>query len=74
MDVYSFIEIFNRSMLTQITQATVKLPKQQNCTQFSGILGEDKKLEPDGTEVELASTFRVIVLRTAKIELSHNNY
>ena len=32
------------------------------------------KLEPDGTEVELASTFRVIVLRTAKMELSHNNY
>ena len=32
------------------------------------------KLEPDGTEVELASTFRVFVLRTAKMELSHNNY
>ena len=32
----------------------------------------NNKLEPDGTEVELASTFMVIVLRTAKIE-SHNN-
>ena len=32
------------------------------------------KLEPDGTEVELAPTFRVIVLRIAKMELSHNNY
>ena len=28
----------------------------------------------DGTEVEIASTLRVIVLRTAEIELSHNNY
>ena len=32
------------------------------------------QLEPDGTEVELASTFRVFVLRTAEMELSHNNY
>ena len=31
------------------------------------------KLEPDGTEVELVSTFRVIVLWTAKMELAHNN-
>ena len=35
---------------------------------------ENMILEPDGTEVELASTFRVIVLRTAKMEQSHNNY
>ena len=32
------------------------------------------EVEPDGTEVELASTFRVIVLRTAKMELSRKNY
>ena len=32
------------------------------------------KLEPNDTEVELATTFRVIVLPTAKMELSHNNY
>ena len=30
------------------------------------------KLEPDGTEVELAPTFRFSVLRTAKMQLSNN--
>ena len=34
---------------------------------------QNLKLEPDGTEVELASTFRVIVLRKAKMELSYKN-